>query len=351
MKWIYDVSYDGLTHQLTQAGFKAFAANQVFQWLYGKNQQDLSAWSNISKSGRELLAEMYDTNLNAVETVKEDEAGTCKLLIRLQDGNLIEAVLIKEKDHFTFCISSQVGCALACTFCATGKLGFTRNLSPGEILAQILLLKKRIPDYTGKLNLVFMGMGEPLLNYENLKQALNVITAENGLSISPRNITVSTAGILKTLRNLERDFPRIKVSFSLNTADSSLRLELMPIGKKELPETILDYFRNTERKHRVTFEYVMIHGVNDSLENARKLAALLRGISCKINLIPYNPNSGIPYKSPGRDTVENFSEFLHDRGYTVVVRWSKGRGIGSACGQLAAGKKFNAEDTFEETLI
>jgi 23S rRNA (adenine2503-C2)-methyltransferase len=337
MKWIYDLSYDQLYAELITKGLKPFTAGQIFQWLYAKNIQDIQLWSNISKSNREHLSKFYDTSLNDVIDVTGDEEGTGKMLIKLKDGHKVECVLIKEKDHYTFCLSSQVGCSLGCKFCATGTMGFTRNLSSGEILSQLLLLKKRIPDYTGKLNLVFMGMGEPLLNYENLKHALNIITAEKGTSISPRNITVSTAGILKKLKALEHDFPRIKVSFSLNAPGVEQRKEVMPVSNTQpLPE-IMEYLRNHQRKHRITFEYVLLKGVNDSLKDAGKLAALLRGFPCKINLIPYNENKGLPFKTPDTKTVDNFSEFLHKNGYTVVVRWSKGRGIGSACGQLAAG--------------
>jgi 23S rRNA (adenine2503-C2)-methyltransferase len=335
MKWIYELTFEKLTEEIADAGLKTFAAGQIFQWIYQKNEREVSGWSNISKINREKLAGMYDTRLKPVLDAREDGQGTRKLLIGLEGDLKIECVLIKEKDHYTFCLSTQVGCALGCRFCATGGLGFTRNLSAGEILTQLLLLKTYIPGYVGKLNLVFMGMGEPLLNYGNLKQALGIIIAEHGVSVSPRNITVSTAGILKPLQRLERDFPRVKISFSLNAPTSHLREQLMPVNRKEPLNAFLDYFRASHRKHRITFEYVLLKGVNDSLEDAGKLGARLKGIPCKVNLIPYNENKGLPFKTPDTETVDAFSEFLHQQGYTVVVRWSKGRGIGSACGQLA----------------
>lgn len=338
MKWIYDLSFEQLSDELKHAGFRSFVAGQIFQWLYLKGNAVIPLWSNISNANRERLAGMYDTTIRPVIVERSDDAGTRKILIGLKDDSNIEAVSIKEKDHYTFCLSTQVGCALGCKFCATGKLGFTRNLSAGEILNQILLLKSYLPDYSGKLNLVFMGMGEPLLNYGNLKQALEIITAESGFSISPRNITISSAGILKQLKRFEQEFPRVKISFSLNASTARMREEIMPVSRKERLDDILDYFRTTRRKHRVTFEYVLLKGINDSSEDIDRLTARLRGIPGKINIIPYNENKGFPFKSPDRESVDHFSQMLHLKGFTVVVRWSKGRGINSACGQLAGEK-------------
>jgi 23S rRNA (adenine2503-C2)-methyltransferase len=337
MKWIYDLSYDQLKEEIGRIHTKQFVADQVFQWIYEKNIQTVEAWSNISKTNRNLLSKQYDTTLNKTIDIEEDQQGTKKILFELNDQKRIESVLIKEKDHYTLCISTQVGCALKCLFCATGRMGFKRNLGAGEILSQILSLKKELHQYKGKINIVFMGMGEPLLNYENLKQALEIIVSERGIGISPRNITLSTAGILKRLRQFETDFPGVKVSFSLNASDASLRETLMPISKKEKLGNILDYFKTTasNRKHRITFEYVLLKGVNDSLEDARKTAKLLRGTSCKINLIPYNPNAFMDFRTPEPEAVEAFGDYLHSKGYTVIARWSKGRDIKSACGQLA----------------
>lgn len=340
MKWIYDLTFEQLKEEITAAGIKKFTAAQIFQWLYEKNTRDIDAWSNIAKPTRAALAKQYDASLNKIIAKKEDHSGAKKILFELSDGYRIEAVLIKEKDHYTFCISTQVGCALNCSFCATGRMGFKRNLSPGEILSQVLSLEKEIPGYTGKLNIVLMGMGEPLMNYENLKQALEIITSEKGINISPRNITLSTAGILEKIRRFEKDFPRVKISFSLNAPETVLRESLMPISRKEKLPDILDYFRAAAagRKHRITFEYVLIKGVNDSLDHARLTSNLLRGIPCKINLIPYNPTDSIGFETPDPGDVEIFSDYLHSKGYTVIIRWSKGRDIKSACGQLAGEK-------------
>lgn len=334
------MTYEQLKEEITTEGIKKFTADQIFQWLYQKNVQDIFTWTNISKSNQQFLAKKYDTTLNKIIDKRVDQEGTKKILSELSDKYRIESVLIKEKDHYTFCISTQVGCALNCSFCATGRMGFKRNLSAGEILSQILSLEKEIPGYNGKLNIVLMGMGEPLLNYENLKPALEIITSEKGIGISPRNITLSTAGILEQLRRFEKDFPRMKISFSLNAPDNIIREALMPISRKEKLAEILNYFRATSayRKHRVTFEYVLIRGVNDSPDQARLVANLLREIPCKINLIPYNVNKeqALDFETPLPEEVELFSNYLHSRGFTVITRWSKGREIKSACGQLAA---------------
>ncbi len=337
MNWIYDYSYEELKHAFKDLGFQAFVTDQIFLWLYLKNIQDIDNWSNISIKNRETIKHHFDTNLTPVQTLEKDGHGTHKFLFSLQDGHAIEAVLIPEKHHYTLCISTQVGCPLKCAFCATGTMGFKRNLTAGEILSQILAIKKEIPDYTGKLNIVFMGMGEPLLNYDNLKKALAVMTSPKALTISPRNITVSTAGILEKIKQLELDFPKIKISFSLNAPDSETRETLMPISKTEPLVAILNYFRQNDRKYRITFEYVMLRDITDSMEDAKKIISLLRGIKCKINLIPYNENAAFSYKTPDERRVDEFGEYLSQKGYTVMVRRSKGKSIKSACGQLATG--------------
>lgn len=339
--WLYDLSYDKLKEEINEINLPAYMPDQVFQWLYEKNIESIAEWSNISKQNREILARKYDTKLNKIIKVTGDNWGTQKFLIELKDKSRIEAVLIKEKKHATLCISTQVGCACKCKFCATGRMGFKRNLTAGEILSQVLLLKREAAAGLSagapksKINIVFMGMGEPLLNYENLKKAATIITSSKGIGVSPRNITISTAGIAAEIKRLEKDFPGVKISFSLNAPDPRLRAELMPLSKKENPVEILSYFRSTPRKHRITFEYILLKNVNDSLADAAKVSRLLRGIPCKINLIPYNENEHIAYETPSRENVDAFCEYLHNRNYTVITRWSKGREIKSACGQLA----------------
>jgi len=334
--WIYNLSLNEIKEILVKNGLREFVSNQVFQWLYQKIENDVDNWTNISKNNREKIKKIFNLHYINIREKLEDREGTKKFLFELSDKKMIESVLIREKNHYTFCISTQVGCALGCKFCATGRMGFVRNLSSGEILNQILLLKKELNDYKGKINLVFMGMGEPLLNYNNLKNSLKIITDENGIMISQRNITVSTAGILENIKRLESDFPNIKISFSLNASSQKMREDLMPISKKEKLDEILNYFKNTKRKHRITFEYVLIKGVNDKIEDAKKIVKLIKGIKSKINIIPYNENELIDFETPDKEVVDKFQEYLINRGFTVIVRWSKGREIKSACGQLAA---------------
>lgn len=354
MKWFYELTPEALQEEVETQGLKKYVAGQAWQWIYGKNRQDMASWTDISKTARTALASLLDTTLNETAEVRSDGHGTRKYLFRLHDGVFIESVFMAEKKHFTFCISSQVGCPLGCKFCATGAMGFIRNLTAGEIISQILVMKKDLPaepdpgaetptsengkSYQGKLNLVFMGMGEPLLNYSQLKKALLIITDPRGMAISPRNITVSTAGILEPLRKLEQDFPNIKISFSLNAPDAAIRESLMPISRKEKLDSFLNYFVQTGRKRRVrvTMEYVLIHNVNDAREHAARLVKMLHGAPCKINLIPYNPVANADFQAPGEEAIELFADYLLQRGFTVIVRWSKGRDIKSACGQLAA---------------
>jgi 23S rRNA (adenine2503-C2)-methyltransferase len=333
--WILERGLSELQEELCAAGFRAYTARQVFQWLYQKNNQDPSTWSNINKQDREKLSGLYDCGCRPVLSVRSDEQGTAKYLIGLADSQKIETVLIKEKDHYTFCLSTQVGCALACRFCATGAMGFRRNLSVGEIVSQVLTLKKELGNYGGKLSLVFMGMGEPLLNYDNLNLALQRITAAEGLDIAPRHVTVSTVGILENLKKLVRDFPQVRVAFSLNAPDDELRGRLMPVSRRESLESLLNYFCGRKSRQRLTCEYVLLKGVNDSLAQARELVRLLHGIPAKVNLIPYNENPALPFQRPGGETVEKFRAELMKHGLTVITRWSKGQSIASACGQLA----------------
>ena len=335
MEWFYDLSESEFTDSVKKLGMKEFVSAQLSTWIFAKNISDPAGWRNISKENRAILAENFNFTLNKTVRTDTDQTGTKKFLIELRDGEKIESVLIREKNHYTFCISSQVGCALGCTFCATGSLGFKRDLTSGEIISQVMLLKRDLENYEGKINLVFMGMGEPLLNYENLKKSLLLLIDEKGIGISSRRITISTAGILKNLKKLENDFPNVKISFSLNGSGNSQRQKLMPVSKKENLDDIIGYFRNKKRKHRITFEYVLIKEVNDSLEDAEKVSRLLRGIPSKINIIPYNPNDFADFQTPSENKVDEFAEFLAKKGFTVMVRWSKGKDIRSACGQLA----------------
>ena len=332
--WILERSLAELQEEMRIAGFRDYTAGQVFQWLFQKNNQEPATWSNLHKQDREKLAEFYECGCRPVLSIQQDDQGTKKFLIGLADGQKIEAVLISEPDHHTFCLSTQVGCALACRFCATGTMGLRRNLSAGEIVSQVLTLKKELNEPDGKVNLVFMGMGEPLLNYDNLRPALQRIIAAEALAISPRHVTVSTVGILENLKKLEHDFPQVGIAFSLNAPDSDLRARLMPVSRPEDLNRLLAYFRKNKRRRRLTCEYVLLRGVNDDPAQARALVRLLHGIPVKINLIPYNENPALPFQRPDENTVEKFRSELVRRGMIVLTRWSKGQSICSACGQL-----------------
>jgi 23S rRNA (adenine2503-C2)-methyltransferase len=224
---------------------------------------------------------------------------------------------------------------LACRFCATGAMGFRRDLSVGEIVSQVLTLKKELGDYGGKVNLVFMGMGEPLLNYDNFSIALKRIISADAFNVSPRHVTMSTVGILENLKKMERDFPQVRVAFSLNAPDDELRSRLMPVSRRENLGGLLDYFRARKNRQRLTCEYVLLKGLNDAPAQARELVRLLHGIPAKINLIPSNGTPFLPFQRPDEAVVEKFRAELVKRGLTVITRWSKGQSIASACGQLA----------------
>ena len=337
--WLYEFSFEELSQELSQLGMSQYAAGQVFGWLYKKREPDTSLWTNISKKNRAILQERFDSRLASVTEIISDGHGTKKYSIQLFDGQRIEAVLILEKDHYTFCVSTQVGCPLNCQFCATGKMGFVRHLSCGEIMMQVIILQNEISEFVGKRNIVFMGMGEPLLNYTNLKKALEIITSERGMAAPPRNITLSTAGLIDGLRRFEKDFPKIKISVSLNAPDEKTRRALMPVTKREPLPTLLEYLKTTPRRSRVTFEYVLLAEVTDRVADARALVKLLRGIPCKINLIPYNDTGTNVFSSPSESGITRFAQILRDGGYRVMVRRSKGRDIRSACGQLVSNPK------------
>jgi 23S rRNA (adenine2503-C2)-methyltransferase len=331
----FDLDFAAVSARIEGDGLPRYVAVQLWQWVYHKLVWDPRDWSNIAKARRDQLKALFSFALPEAVASLDDGQGTSKQVLRLADGQKVECVSITEKGHMTFCISSQVGCPLGCRFCATGRMGLVRNLTTAEIVSQVVLMKQAIGPFVGKLNLVFMGMGEPLLNQKNLFRALDIVNSEEGLSISPKNITVSTAGIKSGIVDLFARYPNLKLSLSLNGFDAASRLDLMPVGGHEPIEPILDLLRNHRSRNRVTFEYVLLPGINDAPAHARQLASWLHGIPCKINLIPFNPFPGAAFKRPSTQEVDRFATLLHQRHFTVVVRWSKGGEIAAACGQLA----------------
>ena len=337
---IKDLSRQQLRDWLAARGRRAFRADQIFQWLYPRQADRFDQMTNLGKALRADLEETFDNPRLAAAGEKRSRDGSLKVLFRLNDGRHIETVLIPEKDHYTLCISSQVGCAQGCGFCMTARGGFVRNLTTGEIISQVRDLKLSVDRQEGMplTNIVFMGMGEPLANYANVIRALDVITdGDHGLKFSTRRVTVSTAGLVPRMADLGRD-SQVNLAVSLNAADDETRARLMPINRKyPLAELIAACRRYPlPPRRKITFEYILMKGVNDSLADARRLAKLLRPVKAKINLIPFNEHPGSDFKRPEASRISRFQEFLAEAHYTVIVRHSKGQDIGAACGQLKA---------------
>jgi 23S rRNA (adenine2503-C2)-methyltransferase len=324
---------------MRELGQKAYRARQVLNWLYKNRATGFDSMTNLPARFRKRLQTEFKDDLprSIEEEVSEDTSR--KFRLQLQDGAAIETVLIPADERLTLCLSTQVGCKFGCTFCATGKMGFIRNLSPGEIVGHLLTIE----NLTGERidNIVMMGMGEPLDNLENLLKALDIFTHHETLALSPRRITVSTIGIPEAMLALKGQFPHIGLSLSLNAPTPEVRRELMPIEETcpttDLIETIKAI--NPGPQDPVTIEYVLLKGVNDSIDDAAKLCNLLEGIeNVKINLIPFNPSKGIQYSRPEREAVELFQSTVKRRGYECFIRKSAGRDISAACGQLAIHK-------------
>jgi len=328
-----------LEELLGKSGEKKYKAKQLAKWIYNKGITDFEQMTDLSKELRRKLKEIaYIERLKLIKRQISRIDQTEKFLFQLFDGKKIETVLMREKDRVTLCISTQVGCVLNCIFCATGKMGFERNLSAGEIVDQIICAKEHLKENEKITNLVIMGMGEPLLNYENTLKAIRIIQSELGLSISAKRITLSTVGIVPRIYQLADQGLKIKLALSLNAPQDELRRKLIPITKKYPLSKVLEALKYYAKVNdtRVTFEYVLIKDINDSKEQAKELAKLIRGIPCKINLIPYNPIKNCPFKKPDEDTLQNFRDTLHPRAPAVTLRKSKGEDIQAACGQLKA---------------
>lgn len=316
-----------------------FRTEQIWQWLWQKRVRDIDAMTNLSKPLREKLAGMATIAWPEIVEVQTSQDGTIKFLLRMGDGALIETVLIPMQDRYSQCLSTQVGCAMACTFCNTGKLGFERNLTYGEILGQVLVGRQYLEDHNMSplKNLVFMGMGEPLLNLDNLLKVLDDLPCERGLSLSWRRSMVSTVGFpdkLKILGEREVALPAI----SLHAPTQELRAKIMPKAAKVHLDDLMAALKAypMRARERITFEYLMLKDVNDSLEQADQLARLVDRRKGKINLIAYNETEGMPYGAPDRDKVEAFEKRLWDHGLTAFIRRSMGSDIKAACGQLKA---------------
>lgn len=315
-----------------------YRANQIFRWIYHNKVLKASDMNNLPNDLKGLIEKNFI--IKTLDIHKIDESiNTKKFLFKTKSGDFIESVSMIEKDRHTICISSQVGCSVDCDFCATGKMGFKKNLNVGEIIDQIILVQSQIN--TPITNIVFMGMGEPFLNYQNVLKAADLINHQNGLNFSYKRITISTSGILPKIKTFINDKIKYNLAVSLNATLDSVRDKLMPINKKWPIQSLVEIASEYNKIHKsgLTFEYVLIDSVNDSADDAARLAKLFRNSGCKINIIPFN-EIGNMYKRPSNFKIENFVSVLNNlkKGFTLLVRWSKGTSINAGCGQLATRK-------------
>jgi 23S rRNA (adenine2503-C2)-methyltransferase len=339
---IHSVTLPVLKERLLALGQPAYRAEQVLSWVYAKRADHFQGMSNLPASMRALLEETFDFHALEPVRVQGSEDSTRKFLLRLQDGALIESVLIpanpalygESSDRMTLCVSTQVGCAYGCKFCASGLDGWTRNLNAGEIVGQIL----RVEALSGERvsNLVFMGMGEPLANFENLRVALEILNAPWGVGIGARRMTISTSGLAPQIKQLAEIPLQVRLAISLHGATNEVRQQIMPVNRKYPIEVLLEaceYFVQ-RKKQRLTFEYILIEGVNDGAGDAKALVALAKRVDAKVNCIPYNRVEGLPWTRPSEPRQDAFLSILKQGGVTATLRREKGHDISAACGQL-----------------
>lgn len=329
-------SRESLKNWLAERGLPAFRAAQIRKWVFEGRSESFDAMSDLPKALRSELAGEFQLWTSQIAKHSQSADGTEKLLLQLADGGRIECVLLRDDDRRTICISTQVGCAMGCVFCASGLDGVDRNLTSGEIVEQMLLLQRLLPREERLSNIVVMGMGEPLANLDNLLPALNEASADNGLGIGHRRITISTVGLPKQLHRLCELNTRYHLAVSLHAPNDKLRNEIVPVNKNiGLAEIIAAADRYLDvSNRRLTFEYVLLAGINDQPQHARELAALLRGRTAFLNVIPYNPVAGLPYQTPSGNAVNRFRDILIDAGINIKFRQRKGDAINAACGQL-----------------
>jgi 23S rRNA (adenine2503-C2)-methyltransferase len=334
---IFDLSPEALTAWLRRHDVPGYRARQVRRWLFERPPDDFQRMTDLPGLLRTRLAEEFRLWTTRVVRTRQAKDGTRKLLLELDDGQQIEGVLLRdEKEHRTICISTQVGCAMGCTFCASGLEGVVRNLTSGEIVEQMLQLKRLLDQGERLSHVVVMGMGEPLANLDRLLPALAIASGADGLGISARRITISTVGLPAAIRRLADADHQYHLAVSLHAPDDELRNRLVPANRKVGIQAILaaadDYFQRTHR--RVTYEYVLLAGINDQREHADRLVGLLQGRPALVNVIPYNPVDGLPYRTPRAEVTARFAETLRTGGLNVQVRHRKGERIDAACGQL-----------------
>ncbi len=336
----------GIAAVFAELGLPRFRADQVFKWIYGRGVSDFDAMTDIAKGLRALLAERFSAARPAVSRDMASIDGTHKWLVRLDDGNEVETVHIPEKDRGTLCVSSQIGCTLSCRFCHTGTQKLVRNLGPAEIVGQVMLARDHLGEWpTAEIptiyqrqlsNIVMMGMGEPLYNFDNVAAALKIVMDGEGLAISRRRITLSTAGVVPLIRRCGAELG-VGLAVSLHAVTDEIRDRIVPLNRKYPIAELLDACRTypgSRNSRRITFEYVMLKDVNDSPADAKALVQLIKGIPAKVNLIPFNPWPGAPYDRSSNETIERFAEIVRRAGYPSPVRTPRGADILAACGQL-----------------
>jgi 23S rRNA (adenine2503-C2)-methyltransferase len=337
---IYDLTFPELTSLLNDWGEPAYRARQLWQGLYQQFWNSPELFTNIPTTLRSQLAEKIQFKVLApVTTLNSSDGQTVKTLFRLQDGKAIEAVLMRYEKRNTLCISTQVGCAMGCVFCATGQMGFKRHLSSGEIVAQVMYYARLLHDEAASVtNIVVMGMGEPFHNYENLMAAIDRLNEPEGYNFGARRFTISTVGLVPAIRRFAREKRQINLAISLHAADDSLRTSMLPVNKRypidELLDACREYIATTGR--RISFEWALVNGVNDTPEQARLLARKLKGLLCHVNAIPLNPTQGYSGQATTRERADKFKETLEQAGIPCTIRLRRGIDIQAGCGQLAS---------------
>lgn len=344
---LFELSRTELAECLHNLGQPAFRTTQVWQWVWQKRCRDFSQMTNVCKDLRTCLDQAYSLDLPRLSALTTSRDGTVKGLLSLVDGSHVEWVLIPDRDHYTLCLSTQAGCPLACSFCSTGQMGFERNLTAGEILSQVLVAHETLENTHSSWplrNIVFMGMGEPLLNWPQVEKSLHILRDPLGLGFSHRRVTVSSVGIPGVLEEFAHT-GLASLAVSLHAPTQDLRKKIMPKAARMLPlPELVSRLQNLPLKprQRITIEYILLAGINDSLEQAKDLNRLLSRLKCKINLISFNPAPDLPYAAPDPEVVLRFERFLWSKGQTVTLRKSKGQDIQAACGQLRKTDKGQA---------
>lgn len=359
MQNIHEISQEQLQAFCVEKGHKPFSAKQIMSWVYQKKARFFEGMTNLSSALRKELAQAFFVESCFLSSLQESEDGqTTKFLWKLCDGSYVESVLIRAPERKTVCVSSQVGCPARCAFCASGKEGLIRNLSVGEIVEQVFAMERFLEEKKeeggGVSHIVYMGMGEPLENYTTVVQSLRILTDPERGGFSERKITVSTVGVVEGILALAKEGLRVNLVLSLHAPNQHIRKKIIPYARKYELEDVLQAIRTYAfvTKRDITYEYTLLAGINDSIQHAQELAALVRDDACTVNLIPYNPISGVHLKRPSGEEIEKFRSVLESRGVVTTWRYTKGKDIAAACGQLALKKEcVSAEEKSDHNLL